>query len=44
MGRFFAFATFIAGGLIIADLWAKPKVTNNVVNSSTKVAGYLAGK
>lgn len=44
MGRVFALGTLIVGGLIIADLWAHSKVTNNVVNAGTKTAGLLAGK
>lgn len=44
MGRAFAFLTFVAGGLIIADLWAHPTVTNQVLKTSQTVAGYVAGK
>jgi hypothetical protein len=44
MGRAFAFATFVVGGLIIADLWAHPKVTQQVLTTSQTVAGYVAGK
>jgi hypothetical protein len=44
MGRAFAFLTFVAGGLIIADLWAHPAVTNQVLSTSQTVAGYVAGK
>jgi hypothetical protein len=44
MGRAFAFATFVVGGLIIADLWAHPAVTKQVLTTSQTVAGYVAGK
>ena len=44
MGRAFALASLVVGGLIIADLWAKPAVTNQVLKSGTTIAGYVAGK
>lgn len=44
MGRVFALLTMVAGGLIIADLWAHPQVTNQVLKTSQTVAGYVAGK
>ena len=44
MGRVFALLTLGVGGLIIADLWAHPKVTNQVLTTSQTVAGYIAGK
>lgn len=44
MGRFFALATFVVGGLIVADLWAHPTVTNKVVSAGTTESRLLAGK
>lgn len=44
MGRAFAFLTFVVGGLIIADLWAHPTTTSQVLTTSQTVAGYVAGK
>ena len=44
MGRAFAFLTFVVGGLIIADLWAHPTTTDQVLTTSQTVAGYVAGK
>lgn len=44
MGRVFALLAMVTGGLIIADLWAHPKVTNQVLQTSQTVAGYVAGK
>lgn len=44
MGRVFALATLVVGGLIIADLWAHPKVTNSVISAGTTESRLLAGK
>lgn len=44
MGRAFALATFIVGGLIIADLWAHASVTNKVISAGTSESRLLAGK
>ena len=44
MGRAFAFASLVVGGLIIADLWAHAAVTNQVLKTGQTVAGYVAGK
>lgn len=44
MGRAFALATFIVGGLIIADLWAHASVTNKVISAGTTESRLLAGK
>lgn len=44
MGRAFAFLTFVVGGLIVADLWAHPQTTDQVLKTSQTVAGYVAGK
>lgn len=44
MGRVFALLTLVTGGLILADLWAHPKVTEQVLTTSQTVAGYVAGK
>lgn len=44
MGRAIALATIIVGGLIIADLWAHPKVTNAVIGAGTAESRLLAGK
>jgi hypothetical protein len=44
MGRAFAFATLVVGGLIIADLWAHASVTTKVLSTGQTVAGYVAGK
>jgi hypothetical protein len=44
MGRFFALATFVVGGLIVADLWAHPKPTQSVIAAGTSESKLLAGK
>lgn len=44
MARFFALATFVVGGLIVADLWAHPKVTNRVISFGSTESRLLAGK
>lgn len=44
MGRFMALATFVVGGLIVADLWAHSKVTNKVISAGTTESRLLAGK
>ncbi len=44
MGRFFALATFVVGGLIVADLWAHPNTTNKVISAGTTESRLLAGK
>jgi hypothetical protein len=44
MGRAFALATFVVGGLIIADLWAHSAVTNKVIAAGTTESRLLAGK
>jgi hypothetical protein len=44
MGRFLALATFIVGGLIVADLWAHSQVTNKVISAGTTESRLLAGK
>lgn len=44
MARAFALLTFVVGGLIVADLWAHPTVTNSVITASTTTANLLAGK
>ncbi len=44
MGRVFAFATFVVGGLIVADLWAHPTTTKSVISAGTTESRLLAGK
>ena len=44
MGRAFALATFIVGGLIIADLWSHSAVTKAVISAGTSESRLLAGK
>jgi hypothetical protein len=44
MGRAFALATFIVGGLIIADLWAHGGVTKKVIGAGTAESRLLAGR
>ena len=44
MGRFFALATLVVGGLIIADLWAHPGPTKSVLGFTTGESKLLAGK
>ena len=44
MGRFFALATFVVGGLIIADLWAHASTTKSVLGFATGESKLLAGK
>ena len=44
MGRVFALLTLVVGGLIVADLWANPKVTRSVINAGTAESRLLAGK
>jgi hypothetical protein len=44
MARGFALLTLIVGGLIVADLWAHPKVTNSVISAGTSTSRLLAGK
>ena len=34
----------VVGALVIADLWRNASVTNNLIKSSTSVAGLIAGK
>jgi hypothetical protein len=44
MGRAFALATFVVGGLIIADLWAHGSTTSKVISAGTTESRLLAGK
>jgi hypothetical protein len=44
MGRGIAFATFVAGGLIVADLWAHGNVTKSVLGFATGESKLLAGQ
>lgn len=44
MGRFFALATFVVGGLIVADLWAHPTTTKSVISFGSSESRLLAGK
>jgi hypothetical protein len=44
MGRFFALATMVVGGLIIADLWAHASTTKAVLGFTTGESKLLAGK
>jgi hypothetical protein len=44
MGRFMALATFVVGGLIVADLWAHSAVTKSVISAGTTESRLLAGK
>jgi hypothetical protein len=44
MGRAFALATFIVGGLIIADLWAHSSTTKAVIAAGSSESRLLAGK
>lgn len=44
MARFFALATLVVGGLIVADLWAHPTVTNKVISFGSSESKLLAGK
>ena len=43
MGKAFALATFVVGGLIIADLWANSSVTKSVLTFGTTESQLLAG-
>lgn len=44
MGRVIAFATFVVGGLIVADLWAHGSVTKSVLGFATGESKLLAGQ
>ena len=44
MARIFALATLVVGGLIVADLWAHPTVTNKVISFDNTESRLLAGK
>jgi hypothetical protein len=44
MGRAFALATFVVGGLIVADLWAHPTTTRSVIAAGSSESRLLAGK
>ena len=44
MGKVFALATLVVGGLIVADLWAHPKTTGAVISAGTTESRLLAGK
>lgn len=44
MARAFALATFVVAGLIVADLWAHPQVTNKVISFGNSESRLLAGK
>jgi len=44
MARFLALATLVVGGLIVADLWAHPTVTNKVISFGSTESRLLAGK
>jgi hypothetical protein len=44
MARAFALATFVVGGLIIADLWAHPGPTNKVITFFGSESKLLAGR
>ena len=43
MGRFFALATFVVGGLIVADLWAHGSTTSKVLKFGSSESKLLAG-
>ena len=44
MGRAFALASMVVGGLIIADLWAHASTTKAVLGFGTGESKLLAGK
>lgn len=44
MGKVFAFATFVVGGLIVADLWSHYRLTSQVVKAGVTESKLLAGK
>lgn len=44
MGKVFALATLVVGGLIVADLWAHPGPTKSVISAGTTESRLLAGK
>lgn len=44
MGRVLALATFVVGGLIVADLWAHGSTTRSVISAGTTESRLLAGK
>lgn len=44
MARFFALATMVVGGLIVADLWSHKAVTNKVISFGSTESKLLAGK
>lgn len=44
MGKAFALATFVVGGLIVADLWAHGSVTKAVLGFGTGESKLLAGQ
>ncbi len=43
MGKAFALATFVVGGLIVADLWAHGRTTRKVISAGTTESRLLAG-
>lgn len=44
MGRAIALATFVVGGLIVADLWAHGNVTKAVLGFASGESKLLAGQ
>jgi hypothetical protein len=44
VGRGIALATFVVGGLIVADLWAHGNVTKSVLGFGTGESKLLAGQ
>lgn len=44
MARAFSLAALIVGGLIIADLWAHPKTTGQVLSFGKAESRYVAGR
>ena len=44
MARAFALASFVVGGLIIADLWSHPGPTNRVIGFFGSESRLLSGR
>lgn len=44
MARAFSLAALVIGGLIVADLWANPRVTGQVLRFGKSESRYVAGR
>ena len=44
MSKVFSLAALVVGGLIVADLWAHPQTTGQVLRFGSTESRYVAGR